>query len=369
MTIAQAQGGAEPGWDIFCRVVDNYGDIGVCWRLATQLAGRGLAVRLFTDDADPLAWMAPHGCPGVTVVPGLDPPSYEPAGVVVDAFGANLGGAVVEAVARSNREGPHAVAWINLEYLSAEPYVARSHGLASPVHGGAAAGIRKWFYFPGFTGDTGGLLREPDLVARQARFRREEWLAAMGAAPCGQQIISLFCYEPEVLAPWLGSLASAARDCPVDVLVTHGRAQAAVRAAQAQLPARWNAHKRVRLLPLPALPQVEFDHLLWSADLNFVRGEDSLVRALWAGRPFVWQIYPQDDGAHAAKLEAFLDVLAGTAAPALRGVFRWWNGLAPGPAPAFDADAWQAVYTAARLRLLAQTDLVTRLLRFVAENR
>jgi hypothetical protein len=21
-------------WDIFCRVIDNFGDIGVCWRLA-----------------------------------------------------------------------------------------------------------------------------------------------------------------------------------------------------------------------------------------------------------------------------------------------------------------------------------------------
>ena len=164
-------------------------------------------------------------------------------------------------------------------------------------------------------------------------------------------------------------LAHAARQRPVEVLVTHGRAQAAIGAAQSQLPADWNAQGRVTLRPLPALSQAAFDHLLWSADLNFVRGEDSLVRALWAGRPFVWQVYPQDDGAHAAKLEAFLDVLAGPAVPALRGYFRWWNDLAPGPVPAFDVAAWAPAYAACRARLRAQTDLVTRLLRFAAENR
>ncbi len=54
-------------WDIFCRVIDNFGDIGVCWRLATQLAGQGQQVRLWVDDASALQWMAPEGCPGVEV--------------------------------------------------------------------------------------------------------------------------------------------------------------------------------------------------------------------------------------------------------------------------------------------------------------
>ena len=79
---------------------------------------------------------------------------------------------------------------------------------------------------------------------------------------------------------------------------------------------------------LPALTQIDYDHLLWACDLNFVRGEDSLVRALWAGRPFIWHIYPQDDGAHAAKLEAFLDWLQ--APDSLRQFHR--AGTAPAPA-------------------------------------
>jgi uncharacterized repeat protein (TIGR03837 family) len=59
--------------------------------------------------------------------------------------------------------------------------------------------------------------------------------------------------------------------------------------------------------PLPFLPQSRYDELLWSCDLNFVRGEDSFVRAQWAGKPFVWHIYPQADDAHRVKLDAFLN--------------------------------------------------------------
>jgi uncharacterized repeat protein (TIGR03837 family) len=139
------------------------------------------------------------------------------------------------------------------------------------------------------------------------------------------------------------------------LLVTAGRATQAVRAL---VP----AHDRPTISWLPLLSQAEYDHLLWSCDLNFVRGEDSLVRALWAGKPFVWQIYPQDDGVHRAKLEAFLD---GFEAPAsLREFHRGWNGFAPG-LPSIDLPAWQAAAVAARDRLLGQEDLATRLIRFV----
>ena len=44
-------------WDIFCSVVDNFGDIGVCWRLARRLsAGLGQQVRLWVDDLAADRW-------------------------------------------------------------------------------------------------------------------------------------------------------------------------------------------------------------------------------------------------------------------------------------------------------------------------
>ena len=89
------------------------------------------------------------------------------------------------------------------------------------------------------------------------------------------------------------------------------------------------------------------------------------MRALWAGRPFAWQIYPQHDGAHHAKLQAFLDWL--DAPPALRRLHAVWNGAAaPESLPALDSASDTACVGAAQARLSLQDDLVTQLLRFVA---
>lgn len=360
-------------WDIFCAVVDNFGDIGMCWRLARQLAARGHSVRLWVDDAAALEWMAPQGCPGVRVLRGLDPAvaepgvPYEPGDIVLSAFATSLVPGVGAAMASSNDLAAAgkgvAARWIFLEYLSAESYVERSHGLESPVGDGPAKGTRRWFFFPGFTAASGGLLREPGLIERRTRFDRGTWLACNGIPWSGERIVSLFCYEPAGIAGWLQKHARA----PTTLIVTPGRATAAVRDALAGLPASWNREANLRLHFAPALAQDEFDHLLWSCDWNFVRGEDSLVRALWAGAPFVWQAYPQSDGAHHAKLAAFLDWLR--APDALRSYHEFWNAAAPASVPEEALADWRTVVEDARARLLEQEDLVGRLLRFVAESR
>ncbi len=329
-------------WDLFCRVIDNHGDVGVCWRLARDLAARGQAVRLVIDDASALRWMAPGGEPGVQVLPWPGPP--EPGEVAIEAFGCELPAAYVDAMAR--RSVPPV--WINLEYLSAEPYVERSHGLPSPQRNG----LVKWFYYPGFTPRTGGLLREPGLMSRRISFDRAAWLARhdITVSP-GERVVSLFCYDNPALPALLAQLARE----PTLLLLTPGHAQRQVASAPSG----------VRLVRLPWLSQVDFDHLLWACDINFVRGEDSLVRAAWAGAPFVWQAYPQHDDAHRAKVEA---MLAGMAAPPdVAALWRAWNGIATAPFawPGLPAHApWRATALAWRQRLLDQADLTTTLLAY-----
>jgi uncharacterized repeat protein (TIGR03837 family) len=373
---------APPIWDIFCKVIDNYGDIGVCWRLASGLAARGCAVRLWADDASALAWMAPQGCAGVEVKSWADTAGYTSGDVLVEAFGCDATPEIIAACAMfywANRpKGHHKPVWINLEYLSAEPYVQRSHALPSPIMSGPAQGMTKWFFYPGFTSGTGGLLREADVLTRQAQFSRSNWLAQQGLGGVAtEQFISLFCYEPAALRPWLQQLASGPQRSAL--LVTPGRAAAAVKTClQADFLNKIAnnpndiGHKQLQLSEhlvihyLPTYSQADYDHLLWSCDLNMVRGEDSVVRALWAGKPFIWHIYPQADGAHAAKLDAFLDWLQ---APAdVRLFHHVWNGLSFQPLPAIDYSAYAAVVQSARLRLLAQNDLVTQLVDFVAEK-
>lgn len=334
-------------WDIFCRVIDNHGDLGVCWRLARDLAGRGHAVRLWVDDAAALAWMAPEPPAGIQV---CDWPAGEvqtqPGDVVIEAFGCELPAGFV---ARMAARQPLA-RWINLEYLSAEAYVERSHGLASPQFNGPGAGLTKHFFYPGFTPRTGGLLREPGLLEEVLGFDGPAWLARRGwAARAGERVVSLFAYANPALPALLDELATQ----PTLLLACPG-----------PLRAQLTDRPGLRTLALPYLPQDDYDRLLWACDLNFVRGEDSFVRAQWAGKPFVWQIYPQDDGAHAAKLEAFM--AAAGLSQRWAAFWRGWNGLAELPAlPQQDAAQplrWRA-------HLAQQPDLVSQLLSFVGVSR
>jgi uncharacterized repeat protein (TIGR03837 family) len=355
-------------WDMFCHVVDNYGDIGVCWRLAADLAARGDRVRLWVDDASALGWMAPAGAPGVEVRawPAADDTGIAPADAVIEAFGCHLPAGFVQAMA-ARRPAP---VWINLEYLSAEDYVERSHRLPSPQLAGPGRGLTKHFFYPGFTARTGGLIREADLDARLRAFDAAAWRRTHGIAPAaGERCASLFCYANPALPALLDALAAT----PTLLLVTPGPAAQQVRALLGTAGRRG----ALRVHYLPALTQLDYDHLLWSCDLNLVRGEDSFVRAQWAGRPFLWQIYPQHDGVHADKLTAFDDRFLAGAPDALAADVRMamaaWNGLAPADRlrlPAWSAQApWAAHCRAWRERLRALPELAAGLQAFVREAR
>jgi uncharacterized repeat protein (TIGR03837 family) len=237
---------------------------------------------------------------------------------------------------------------------------------------GPGRGLTKHFFYPGFVDGTGGLLREADLLERQNNFDRSRWLTQRGIDGRGKRLISVFCYEPAELDTLLQLLANDAQ--PTCLLVTHGRATAAVQASIAcnnRLHPLWNKRKALSICYLTRLVQADFDHLLWACDMNFVRGEDSLVRALWAGKPLIWQIYPQDDGAQVPKLEAFLDWLQ--APETLRAFHHAWNGVDPQQKPGkyltrFSPSMWQDCAAQARARLLQQDDLATQLLGFISKN-
>jgi uncharacterized repeat protein (TIGR03837 family) len=360
-------------WDIFCKVIDNHGDLGVCWRLASQLATAGERVRLWIDDASALGWMAPSGQSGVRVIDWLDAAAVQSAAaepapdVLIEAFGCEPAPELIASFAEASANDGARRAWINLEYLSAEPYVERLHGLPSPVFKGPGAGLTKRFFYPGFTPATGGLLREPGLMERQSRFDRRQWLQERQIPwRDGERLISLFCYEPGALTALLRQLAAG--PTPTRLLVTAGRAARAVQACISSqnepMPAA-GGRNALSISYLPYLTQPDFDHLLWACDLNFVRGEDSLVRALWAGAPLVWQIYPQDDDAHHVKLDSWLDWLG--APPSLRLFHHAWNGFGSTPLPTLETRGpWRETALAARARLLAQDDLLTQLRYLVA---
>lgn len=333
--------------DIFCNVVDNFGDIGVCWRLARQLANEhGVAVRLWVDDLASFAKLCPEAsatleqqpCRGVEVRHWLrDFPVVKPAGLVIEAFACKLPQAYVEAMAAQE----HKPVWINLEYLSAEGWVEGCHRLPSPH---PTLPLTKYFFFPGFTGKTGGLLLEGDLLARRDAFqadaeRLESNWRGLGVPPrvAGELRVSMFGYENAAMEDLLRSWEQGAQ--PVTCLLPEGRSlpQVAAFFGQSFDGLRTNGSKggtiwqrgQVRVHVLPFVEQELYDELLWACDVNFVRGEDSCVRAQWAGKPFIWQIYLQRDGVHLEKLQAFMNLycegLSDRASQAVQALWLNWN--------------------------------------------
>ena len=378
---------ASPGlrWDIFCQVVDNLGDAAICWRLARQLANEySLAVRLWIDQPQALSRLVPGARPGqmqdrVSIESWRDDDprlsltrSEQVADVVIAGFECELPAGYRHAMT-SRRP-----VWINLDYLSAQAWVDTHHGLPSPK----SDGLTEYFFFPGFTSESGGLLREVDLIDRCEQFDRDpsariDFLRSLGIdARPGERFMSLFCYPDSPVAELIDGLkaiegqASAATGTPENwqLLIPEGIAP------------ELSVRRGVRRVPF--VSQTDYDRLLWSCDLNWVRGEDSLVRALWSGRPLIWQAYRQIGEAHRPKLEAMIDrwlkdaELPDPAATAWRKAHTAWN-TAPDPAsralitaalpptleqlPAIAAGArrW-------RTAQIGQSDLARRLVAFTA---
>ncbi len=308
--------------DLFCRVVDNLGDAGVCWRLARQLAREhGWAVRLWIDDTVPLARLLRPGIDAVLPTQTIDGveirhwgasfPEVVPGDVVIEAFACNLPESFVIAMAARTK----APVWINLEYLSAEAWVSDCHGLPSPH---PTLPLAKYFFFPGFDSRTGGLIRERDLPAAKPRPAAEEL------------VVTLFCYDNPALPLLLDTWAEGSERIVCRVADGLPRQLAEHWLGRAFPVGNSSCRGSLQLSASPFLPQIEYDQWLADSDLNFVRGEYSFVRAQWAERPFVWQAYPQAEDAHFTKLDAFLasylQSLDDPSRTATADFFRAWNG-------------------------------------------
>lgn len=376
-------------WDIFCRVVDNFGDAGVSWRLARQLAREhGIAVTLWIDDVASLARfvanlrpdLADQAASGIRVraLESVDRGALVLPDVVVEAFGCGLPDAYLAAMADKAKQP----VWIVLEYLSAEPWIDASHGLPSRH---PKLPLTRWFWFPGFTAKTGGVLREAGLLEARDAFRddaaaRARMWQTLGFVPPDDALtVSMFCYSNAALPALLDCWADG--DEPIAVAVPQGVAHAELdRFTGGRVP-RVGAplvQGRLTLAVVPFVDQDAFDRRLWACELSVVRGEDSFLRAQWAGQPFVWHIYPQEGDAHLAKMDAFLTRIESGLPESARAAQRtFWYAWNAGD-PVTTVDAWPAyrasmpalgVLARAWARALARrTDLATGLVKY-CENR
>ncbi len=347
-------------WDIFCKVVDNFGDIGVCWRLANQLAHEHeLQVRLFVDDLQVVSKMIPiiDFNKSSQLIDNIEIINFnyetQPAEVVIEAFACSLPTAYQNSTTEST-------IWVNLEYLSAENWVADFHGGNSKV-----GKLTRHFYFPGFTENTGGLLRERDLITQRDAFLQAQTRE-------NDLKISLFCYENAPLQTLFHALAGGMKKTTIYAPLTNSIQKIARFFGKECLKVGDVLIKnQLTLRVLPFLSQTEYDELLWTCDINFVRGEDSWVRAIWAGKPFMWQPYVQSESTHITKLNAFLDMFYRESESACDAHRYWSMGDSK---VQWSSDIWQryldnlpATQATTQLksrRFAEQTDLATKLVHF-----
>ncbi len=296
---------------IFCRVIDNFGDAGVCWRLAGRLSEEGLRVLLIIDHPEVLERMVPEltwreplslvrlaqgdcgvmrwetfeatiGSPERATILGSVPPR-----LVMETFGCRLPERF-----ESELDDGHVRLWMNLEYLTAEPYADDCHGLWGRH---PTLGAQKLWFYPGFTKKTGGLFNSPDDRARIQTLSRERVLTQLGANPA---LPTLFFFSyPTYPVEWLAD-ALATLPSPINVLIAEGEAGERLAARLVEC-----SHNVCRL---GYLAQAAFDEAIWVADLALIRGEESFVRAQLGAVPLIWSIYPTTDMAHEIKLSAWL---------------------------------------------------------------
>jgi uncharacterized repeat protein (TIGR03837 family) len=302
-------------WHIFCAVIDNYGDIGTTWRLAQQLYHEHQQpVTLFVDDLKALRLLVPETAVSekVQILHGIQVKHWimpfletNSAPIVIEAFACTLPDNYREAMINNGSR------CINLDYFSCEDWVAGCHGLPSYQ----SDGLKKWFFFPGITSQTGGLLREKTLLAERDVFcsnqhQQDNWCYRWQIPiPQSNSIkLSLFGYENNALPELLSQLSQ--QPTIIDAYLPEGKLRTSAQTLfpnESLVTGKTLVLGKLNLHLIPFLPQNQFDSLLWLCDLNFVRGEESLTRAIWAGKPFVWHIYPTDDDAHWDKLTAFID--------------------------------------------------------------
>lgn len=302
-----------PKLDLFCSIVDNFGDIGVCWRLAKQLhSEHKWQVRLFIDSPEVAKRLIPTLDPGkanqevggINILHWGEAKSIDAADIVIEAFACTLPESYQQAMLLNKP------LWLNLDYLSAETWVDDYHAQSS-MH--PQLGLNRHFFFPGFTEKTGGLIREHGLIETREVFQhsaelQQAFWQKLGIESDNACKVSLFCYAHAPVLSLLQSMEESVR--PVLLLIPESIAsedlQAYLKVSSVQAGSTF-IRGQLRIHFIPFLSQEDYDRLLWACDLNFVRGEDSWIRALWSARPFIWQPYRQEENAHQAKLEAFLD--------------------------------------------------------------
>ncbi|AGF46726.1 conserved hypothetical protein of the DUF2331 family [Candidatus Kinetoplastibacterium desouzaii TCC079E] len=296
--------------DIFCKVIDNYGDIGFCWRLARDLAHNyNCEVALIVNETEKFSKLNSkidinskyQKVDNIEIFLWNENNFLDktPGNLVIESFGCNLPSYYISKIIEKNS------VWINIEYLSAETWVNEYHLKPSKI----TNNYNKFFFFPGFNYKTGGLIIEKNLKNQRDDFQKSLYLQNIFLKSIGidsfflnrrnESIFCyLFCYETANIYKLIQSLQKINKQ----IIILTNKDNKLIKIKKEYIPST------VHIIKIPFVNQPDFDKILWSMDINFIRGEDSFVRSILANKPMIWHIYKQEEDVHIKKLKAWLKI-------------------------------------------------------------
>ncbi|MDY6419865.1 MAG: elongation factor P maturation arginine rhamnosyltransferase EarP [Succinivibrio dextrinosolvens] len=273
--------------DVFCDVIDNFGDAGVCLRLCRDFSKKNYEVRLFCNNVNILNKITNSEDDSNRFLSlfswSIENMNYEPSEVVIQAFSVRLPDNLIKKI--KTRKSTV----INLEYLTAETFAEDCHKLPS-----YADGFESFFFFPGFTKKTGGVVIEESFLEKLKR-----------AENIKSNCLTLFSYENQKVKTVINALNK--ENLILNIFEGRGLNNFNNLLNLNLAPGDIYKLNNLTVKVLPMVSQDEYDSYLIDSKLNLVRGEDSIVRAMLSGNPFLWHIYPQDGNAHKDKIQALFD--------------------------------------------------------------
>ena len=301
---------------ILCKVVDNFGDIGVVYRLAKQLKkiNPKNTINLIVDNLESFNKICSAVQCGLEMqeVEGLVVYDWNAADFCHNAFSRNDGEpmpVILECFQCGRPDWMERILFeeklqrtvhiIMIDYLTAEKYAEDFHCLKSLTR---SAKVQKVNFMPGFTEKTGGLVIDADWQ------KVPEWKE--------NDPVLVFTYERDWTSFIQGWLSAASRwgDLPEPsykskLLLAQGRGKESFLAAVRNVveSSQRECIENSFIEELPYLNQSEWDRVMKSCSALVIRGEESMSRACLSGIPFIWHAYPQSDEYQLVKVKALLE--------------------------------------------------------------
>lgn len=302
--------------DIFCDVIDNYGDIGVVYRFSKEMKRifPKTRVRVILNKLEELIKINKEATyKEYQIINKIEyifedffKKKFEEFGVsdiIIEAFGCNIFDEYIKLGKEQSK------LWINLEYLSGEKWIEDFHLNQSLIN---SKTLKKIFYMPGFSEKSGGILIDEEFLKNREYGKNSKEKVLKDFFPDfnfnNKMIGTIFSYEKNFEN--LLEILNKQEKETVLILMGEKTQKSFSKFFEKKLIGdflKWKKYGKIYLYNARFFSQEEYDKIISAVDFNFTRGEDSIVRALLIGKPFLWHIYLQEDKVHMLKLRAFLD--------------------------------------------------------------